>query len=90
MQQITATPFFPSRAIPPGEPLEATQARMLQLLDSARAITASDPSLSMETLQRMMVPCQEALRIRFVLLAKAGSVRSLQLFSHARERRDQA
>jgi hypothetical protein len=63
---------------------------MLQMLDSARAITASDPSLSMETLQRMMVPCREALRIRFVLLAKAGSVRSLHLFSQARERRDQA
>jgi hypothetical protein len=61
---------------------------MLELMDQARAIAAADPALSTETLQRVMAPWTEALRIRLVLLA--GAAPSVTLFSRARERQVQA
>lgn len=62
-----ATFPFMSRAIPLGESKEATQARLLKLLDEARAAVAADPLLSVDTLERMKVPCLVVLRIQGVL-----------------------
>ncbi len=76
----------PARAIPSGESRDATQHRLLALIDEARAAVLSDPALTNATVKKFQAPLHAVLRVGFVLIASANKPNTA-MFMQAREGR---